>query len=90
MSETGLFAKKLFIAPIGCLSGPAGCPYQKADGNAAAADSTAVFSFASMVRMLQSMAAVKRTAKREVLFMVNAFPVEEKVVSKSCFQELDA
>ena len=40
-----------------------------ADGNAAAADSTAALSFASMVRMLQSIAAVKTTAKREVLFM---------------------
>ena len=61
-----------------------------ADGNAAAADSTAVQSFASIERMLQSMAAVQRTAKREVLFMADAFPVEELIVSKSCFQELDA
>ena len=39
------------------------------DGNAAAADSTAALSFASMVKMLQSIAAVKTTAKREVLVM---------------------
>ena len=70
--------------------GPAVRLCQNADGNAAAADSTAVFSFASMVRMLQSMAAVKRTAKRDVLFMVDAFPMKEIVVSKICFQELDA
>ena len=40
------------------------------DGNAAAADSTTADSFASMERMLQSMAAVKMTEKRDVLLMV--------------------
>jgi hypothetical protein len=40
-----------------------------AEGNDAAADSMAAFSFASMERMLQSMAAVNTTAKREVLSM---------------------
>ena len=61
-----------------------------ADGNAAAADSTAVQSFASIERILQSMAAVKRTAKRDNLFMADAFLMKDLVVSKSCFQELDA
>ena len=50
-----------------------------ADGNAAAADSTAALSFASMERMPQSMAAVKMTEKREVLLMVQgSFRTEVK------------
>ena len=57
-----------------------------ADGNAAAADSTAALSFASMERILQSMVAVKRTVKRESLLMVDGFLVEELIVSKRCFQ----
>ena len=60
-------------------------PY-RADGNAAAADSTAALSFASMERILQSMVAVKRTVKRESLLMVDGFLVEELIVSKRCFQ----
>jgi hypothetical protein len=43
------------------------------DGNVAAAVSTAADNLASMERMLQSMAAVKKTAKRESLLMVDAF-----------------
>lgn len=45
------------------------CGLHRMDGNEAAADSTAALSFASMDKMLQSMAAVKTTAKRDVLFM---------------------
>ena len=62
--------------------------FYRADGNDAAADSTTELNFASMERMLQSMAAVKMTAKRDVLFMVDAFHV--KSCFKNCFQELDA
>ena len=52
------------------------------DGNAAAADSTAAFSFASMARMLQSMAAVKITEKRDVLLMVRFLSEGRKNVSE--------
>ncbi len=46
-----------------------GNPYNAA-GNAAAADSAAALSFTSMEMMVHSMAAVKRTEKREALLMV--------------------
>ena len=54
-----------------------------ADGNAAAAVSTAAFSFASMERILQSMTAVKMTEKRDVLLMVGFLSNGRK-----CFSEL--
>ena len=50
-----------------------------AEGNAAAADSTAADSFASRERMLQSMAAVKMTEKRVVLLMVRFLSIGENM-----------
>ena len=47
--------------------------FYSATGNDALTVSTAALSFASMEMMLQSMAAVKTTAKREVLFMAVSF-----------------
>jgi len=57
-----------------------------ADGNAAAADSTAADSFASRERMLQSIAAVKMTEKRDVLLMVRFLSIGENVFLKFCVQ----
>jgi len=53
----------------------------KADGKAAAADSTAELSFASMEMMLQSMAAEKTSAKKDVLLMVRFL----SCVKNKCF-----
>ncbi len=53
-------------------------------GNAAFTVSTAALSFTSMERMLQSMAAVKTTAKMEDLFMAVSFQALGLFL-KSCF-----
>ena len=60
--------------------------FYSADGNAAAAVSTAAVSFASMARMMQSMAAVKMTEKRDVLLMVRFLSNGKKVFLKFCVQ----
>ena len=52
------------------------------DGNDVAADSTAALRFASMEMILQSMAAVKTAAKREVLLMIPVPFTREKVFFK--------
>ena len=57
-----------------------------ADGNAAAADSTAAVSFASKERMPQSIVAVKMMEKREVLLMVRFLSNGRKVFLKFCVQ----
>ena len=55
-----------------------------AAGNAAFTVSTAALSFTSMERMLQSMAAVKTTAKMEDLFMAVSFQAL-RLFLKPCF-----
>ena len=57
--------------------------FYSAAGNDAEADSTAALNFASMVIMLQSIAAVKRNVKRENLFIWGAFQLK-----KSCFKKM--
>ena len=49
-------------------------------GNDAFTVSTAALSFTSMEMMLQSMVAVKTTAKSEVLFMAVSFPMKAGVL----------
>ena len=79
--------KWIVLSSFGVRFYPAVCHI--AAGNAAFTVSTAALSFTSMERMLQSMAAVKTTAKMEDLFMAVSFQAL-RAVFETLFHELDA
>ena len=81
MGKNAGFAPLFETSETVSLSCPVPVSFYSADGNAAATDSTAALSFASMERMLQSMAAVKKTEKRDVLLMVRGPFRRKKSVS---------